>query len=79
MTPQRKDENDPTQLRRFAKRITEMKWWTENSNSDNPAETRDHGEQLGSARPQVSEDQQPPTRDEQQTSDDEHSSEDEAL
>jgi hypothetical protein len=41
MTRQPKDENDHTQLRRFAKRIAEMKWWNDKSNSDKPAETRD--------------------------------------
>jgi hypothetical protein len=54
-----KDEDDPTQLRRFAKRIAEMKWWN-NSNSDEPAGTQDRGEQSGSEGPQApSEDQQP--------------------
>jgi hypothetical protein len=67
MTPQPKDENDPTQLRRFAKRIAEMKWWNDKSNSDRPEETQDQGEQSGSGQPQAtSEDQQPPTGNEQQ-------------
>ena len=62
-----KDEDDPTQLRRFAKRIAEMKWWSDN-NSEKPAETQDQGEQPPQDR---SEDQQPPTRDEEQpTTDD---------
>ena len=74
-----KDEDDPIRLRWFAKRIAEMKWWNNNSNSDKPAETQDHGEQPGSEQPQAtSEDQQPTTQDEQQqTSDDGPSSEDE--
>ena len=42
-----KDEDDPTQLRRFAKRIAEMKWWNDN-NSEKPAETQDQGEQAAS-------------------------------
>ena len=58
-----KDEDDPTQLRRFAKRIAEMKWWADNPNSDKPAETQDQGEYSDSERPQAtSEDQQPPGR-----------------
>lgn len=58
MTPQPKDENDPTQLRRFAKRIAEMKWWNDKSNSDKPAETEDQGAQPGAEQPRVtSEDQ----------------------
>jgi hypothetical protein len=56
-----KDEDDPIQLRRFAKRIAEMKWWNDNSNSEKPAQ--DQGEQPPQER---SEDQQPPTRDEEQ-------------
>jgi hypothetical protein len=57
-----KDEDDPTQLRRFAQRIAEMKWWADNPNSEKPAETRDQGEHSGSVRPQAtSEDQQRPT------------------
>ena len=72
-----KDEDDPTQLRRFARRIAEMKWWNDNSNSDRPAETQDQGEQPGAEQPQVtSEDRQPRTGDEQQqTIDDRASSE----
>ena len=72
-----KDEDDPTRLLWFAKRIAEMKWWNNNSTSDKPAETPDQGEQPGSEQPQTtSEDQQPPTQDEQQqTSDDRPSSE----
>jgi hypothetical protein len=78
MTPQRKEENDPAQLRRFAKRIAEMKWWIEKSNSENPGESRDDGEQPGTERPHIREDEQRPTQDEQQTSGDEHSAEHEA-
>jgi hypothetical protein len=72
-----KDEDDPTQLRRFAKRIAEMKWWNNNSSLEKPAETQDQGEQPGSERPQAtSEDQEPPTGDEQRpTNDDGPSSE----
>ena len=71
MTPQPKDENDPTQLRRFAKRIAEMRWWNDKSNSDKPEETQDQGEQSGSGQPQVtSEEQQSPTGDEQQQTSD---------
>jgi hypothetical protein len=67
MTPQPKDENDPTHLRRLAKRIAEMRWWNDKSNSDKPKETQDQGEQSGSGQPQVtSEEQQSPTGDEQQ-------------
>ena len=71
-----KDEDDPSQLRRFAKRIAEMKWWNNNSHADGPAETQGEGEHSGSEQPQVrsedqephvtSEDQEPRTRDEQQ-------------
>lgn len=76
MTPQCKDENDPTQLRRFAKRIAEMKWWNDKSNSDKPAETQDQGQQPGAEQPQpTSEDQPRSTGDEQQqTNGDEPSS-----
>ena len=57
-----KDEDDPIQLRRFAKRIAEIKWWNDNSSSEKHAETQNQGEQPGSERPQAtSEDQQPPT------------------
>jgi hypothetical protein len=72
-----KDEDDPTQLRRFAKRIAEMKWWNDNT-SEKPAEAHDQGEQAGESQA-PSEDQQPPTRDEEQpTTDDGPSSNGEA-
>jgi hypothetical protein len=72
-----KDEDDPIQLRRFAKRIAEIKWWNDNSESEKPAGTQDQSEQPGSERPQAtSEDREPPTSDEQQpTNDDGPSSE----
>jgi hypothetical protein len=54
-----KDENDPTRLRRFAKRIADMKWWDENSSSAEPAEIKD--QEAASEETQLkSEDQQQP-------------------
>ncbi len=48
-----RDEDDPNQLRRFAKRIAEMKWWNNHSNSDKPEATPGSGQTvwfLGSPR-----------------------------
>jgi hypothetical protein len=70
-----KDEDDPIQLRRFAKRIAEMKWWNNNSNSDEPAEAQDQGEQPGSGQPEVTSEHQQPGDEQQQRSDDRPSSE----
>jgi hypothetical protein len=72
-----RDEDDPNQLRRFAKRIAEMKWWNNHSNSDKPEATQVQGKQSGSGQSQVpSDDQQTPAGDQQQqTSDNKPSSE----
>jgi hypothetical protein len=72
MAKEPKDDDDPTRLRWFAKRIADMKWWGENSKPEEPAKARDQGEQAASQEPQVtSEDQQPSPGDEQQQTTDE--------
>ena len=48
-----KDDDDPTRLRWFAKRIADMKWWGENSKPAEPAKARDQGEQAASQERQV--------------------------
>src|ERR1700722_12774365 len=54
-----KDENDPTRLRPFARRIAEMNWWQNNPKSEEPADPEEE-----TPAKAESEDQQPPADDE---------------
>ena len=67
MAKEPKDDNYPTRLRWFAKRIADMMWWGEDPKPEQPAPTEPASEE-----PQAtSEGQEPPTGDEQQqTTDD---------
>ena len=51
MAKEPKDDNDPTRLRWFAKRIADMKWWGRNSKSEESAKAKDQGEQTASQEP----------------------------
>jgi hypothetical protein len=45
MVKEPKDEEDPTGLRRFAKRIAEMKWWCEESKGEQSEPTSEQPSQ----------------------------------
>jgi hypothetical protein len=71
MAKEPKDENDPTGLRAFAKRIAQMKWWGEEPEAEQPGSEPASGQpqeqQQGEAVPDhQQEQQQDEARDNQQ-------------
>ena len=52
MAEQPRDETDPSGLRRFAKRISEMKWWGEEAEGEQPGHTSEPTSQQPQEQPQ---------------------------
>jgi hypothetical protein len=70
MAKEPKDENDPTGLRGFAKRIAQMKWWGEETEAEQPgsepaSEQPQEQQQSEAAPDQQQEQQQDEARDNQ--------------
>jgi hypothetical protein len=57
-----KDENDPTGLRWFARRVAEMKWWGENSKPEDQDAPAERSEDMSSQNRE--DENQPPTGEE---------------
>ena len=52
MAEQPRDETDPSGLRRFAKRISEMKWWGEEPEAEQPGHTSERTSEQPQEQPQ---------------------------
>jgi hypothetical protein len=74
MAKEPKDENDPTRLRWYAKRVAEMKWWGENemkwwgekSKSVKPAEPQEQPSEAASQQQPGTTSQEPQAQSDEQ-------------